>query len=311
MSSAPKSVLVTGACGFLGGHIVSTCVNEAQNVIAVDRLASRQTVPEGVRVLTTDVASPEFKCVARDLQPEVIIHAAGPASVGASMEDPAANFHDGIDPWLSVLEAVRCCSARTQVIFVSSAAVYGQPDTRPIREDSPLRPISPYGYHKRIAEDLLREYYQVYGIRGCILRVFSAYGPGLCRQVLHDICVKALKQPTVVLSGTGEESRDFIHVRDVAAAVCAVARYGSFEAGVYNVASGEETTILSLAKALVGALGLHKPICFTGRQRQGDPLRWQADIACLRALGYEPRVSLVEGVNEYAKWITHRVCGEP
>ncbi len=137
----------------------------------------------------------------------------------------------------------------------------------------------------------------------CSLRIFSAYGPGLHRQVIWDICRKAGAGTTIELMGTGDESRDFIDVRDVVRAIAAIAERGDFRAGVYNVASGVSTTIRDVAATIVQALGTHNTVDFNGARARGDPLFWQADISRLAALGWGCQVSLDEGLDTYARWI--------
>ena len=298
-----RNVLVTGAQGFLGSYISSVCAAEFKRVVAVDCHAPTQPVPDNVRAVTSDVTASAFQEIVRKAKPDLLVHAAGPASVGASMKDPAGDFHGALDSWLAVLDAVRLEAPNCRTIFLSSAAVYGQPDALPVREETPLRPMSPYGYHKRMAEELLHEYHSVYGIEGCSLRIFSAYGAGLKKQVLYDICLKALKQPTVELFGTGDETRDFLHGRDVAEAVVTIARRGRFEADIYNVASGTETSIEELARTLLSALKCEKPLRFNGQRRGGDPLRWRADVTRLNDLGFQPTIPLQAGVGEYASWV--------
>lgn len=186
---------------------------------------------------------------------------------------------------------------------MSSAAVYGNPVVLPVRENAPLAPVSPYGFHKQIAETLLQEYYQVYGVASCAARVFSAYGPGLRRQLLWDVCRKAMTG-SVGLSGTGAETRDFIHVADVARAVRVLAENAPMHAEPYNVASGVETSVAELASGLVANVSPAVTVEFSGAQRPGDPLRWCADISAIAKLGFTPSVTLEAGLSEYAQWCT-------
>jgi UDP-glucose 4-epimerase len=121
--------------------------------------------------------------------------------------------------------------------------------------------------------------------------------------VLWDICRQAMSQPVVTLMGTGTESRDFIHADDVARGIGAVIDGGDFNAGVYNLATGVETTIRDLARMLLAAIGRTATVEFSGLARQGDPTSWRADIGRLSALGYVPKVSIAEGAAAYARWV--------
>jgi UDP-glucose 4-epimerase len=153
-----------------------------------------------------------------------------------------------------------------------------------------------------IAETLLAEYHAAFAVPSCAARVFSAYGPGLNRQILWDVCRKAVAAPVVSLSGTGHETRDFIHVADVARAVRVLAENADMHGEAYNVASGVETTIASLAERLVAQASPEAVVEFSGVQRAGDPLRWCADISAIEELGFVPAVSLDEGIVEFARW---------
>jgi UDP-glucose 4-epimerase len=149
---------------------------------------------------------------------------------------------------------------------------------------------------------LVREFVSLYGLRACILRVFSAYGIGLRRQVMWDVCLKALGQDTVELIGTGAETRDFVHVKDICNAIVLALKKAPMAGEVYNVGSGVETAIGELAEMLAGALDRPVRFTFSNTVRQGDPIRWRADIEKLKHLGYRPSVSLASGLGEYALW---------
>lgn len=235
-------------------------------------------------------------------RPQWVIHAAGPASVSNSLARPAADFADNVPPVLNVLEAIRQAKVDTKFILLSSAAVYGNPPQLPIDEDAQLAPLSPYGWHKAISELMVREYASIYGVAAATVRLFSAYGPGLSRQVMWDICTKAQAGGAVWLDGTGEESRDFVHLSDIVAGLHLVGERAPMRGEAYNLASGVETRIAELARGLVEALRVDVDIRFSGAPRPGDPRRWQANLARLALLGYRPGVDLQQGMREYAEW---------
>lgn len=239
--------------------------------------------------------SPAFDALLASTRPSLVVHAAGPASVPDSVADPDLDRRGSVDVTAALLERLAGTAAR--LVLVSSAAVYGDPDRLPVSEDAPIHPISPYGRHRAACEALVREA----GVPAVILRVFSAYGEGLRRQVLWDICRKALTGP-VELAGTGRESRDFVHAGDVATAVARVAASAEFDGETYNVAGGVETTIDQLAHLLVSSLGTRSTISFSATPRAGDPTRWLADVTRIRGLGWEPSVSIEDGARAYAQW---------
>lgn len=281
--------LVTGDAGFLGRHIVAALAADGWDVVGAGRPA-------------IEIPSAEFDRLLADARPTLLVHAAGPASVPRSVEDPAGDFLASTGVLVGVLTAASRLVPSPRVIQISSAAVYGEPARLPSSESDETRPLSPYGYHRLACELCLREFYELYDVQSVALRVFSAYGEGLRRQVFWDICRKAMSEGEVRLGGTGAESRDFVHAHDVAHAVSVVARSGKFESEVYNVGTGLATPIAELARLLVDGLGIRAPIVFSGSPRTGDPRSTRADMHRIRALGFEPSVALADGAARYAAW---------
>jgi UDP-glucose 4-epimerase len=298
-----KKILVTGSAGFLGRYIVNEFAAPGVNVLGVD-IVSPEIAPrgEGISYQRLMLPSGEFNRVLADFMPDVFVHCAGRASVALSMEDPHADFVDSVALTFQMLDAVRRISPDARFVFLSSAAVYGNPPSLPVVETHPIVPLSPYGYHKRQCEMLLEEFAGVFGLSTLAVRIFSAYGFGLRRQVVWDICERALRDGSLRLRGTGTESRDFIHGRDVARAIVLLARNAPAEGEVYNVATGRETTIEELATSLLDCLGLHVRAEFDGVRPTGDPANWRADIGRLRAFGFEPEIGLEDGLGEVAQW---------
>lgn len=281
--------IVTGAAGFLGSHIASLLANWGYRVIGVGRAPGQAGLSE---VLQQNKAS-------------LLVHAAGPASIEASVRDPYADYQGSVELTASVLEAVRKHCPDTHFVLISSASVYGAPSSLPISESHEVSPISPYGFHKRMAELLVEQAVKLYNLRATILRVFSAYGEGIRRQVIFDLCSKlvAANGKPVVLRGTGNETRDFVHARDVAACVQHVAKTRSF--GVYNVAGGRQMSIADLAALVSRHFGAAGAITFDGVCPPGVPQYWQADISKLLATGARIEVPLERGVEEFCSWFKH------
>lgn len=294
------TALVTGACGFLGERISKRLLQEGYGVIGLDREITRAL--EGIQYRALSLPDDGIDALLREAAPELVVHAAGPASVAGSITNPTADFDGSVRVLAHLLDAVRKGAPGARVIALSSAAVYGNPETLPVSEDAATAPLSPYGYHKVMCEALLHEFHAIYGMQTCAMRIFSAYGPGLRRQLLWDICEKASSNSVLHLFGTGGETRDFIHVDDVAQAVAVLARGASFAGEAYNVASGVETTVHEVASALVSMINDGASIEFSGETREGDPLRWRADISRIRTLGFQPERTLSDGLAEYAAW---------
>ena len=170
-------------------------------------------------------------------------------------------------------------------------------------------PVSPYGKHKLFAEELCKEYNEHFNSQTCSLRIFSAYGPGLKKQILWDIFKKSQDGGTVTLFGTGNETRDFIYVADIIRAIELIIKNGSFNAAVYNVASGIEISMKNMAALLLKEMGYSGELIFSGNERPGDPKNWRADINKLKAMGFEPSFTLENGIKEFVKWLEEEKLG--
>lgn len=302
-SVSDKRVYITGVCGFLGRHIARGYHAAGFRVAGCDMVSPGSAAVDFVHDYhELGLPSSRVGEILRDLQPNVLVHCAGRASVPRSLVEPLDDFHANAVVVVDLLDLIRRHSPTTKFVLLSSAAVYGNPTGLPISEDASVRPISPYGFHKRQAELACEEYHRVHGLKTVSMRIFSAYGPGLARQVVWDIIRKCEQDREVILAGTGEESRDFIHAADVAAAALRVAEAGLHHGDVVNVASGQETRIGDLAASIMAAMGIDKAIRFSGQEAVGMPTRWQACISRLRDLGHTPRWPLHEGVRDCVAW---------
>jgi UDP-glucose 4-epimerase len=298
-----STVLITGVAGFLGTYIAREFAGNGWRVIGVDIVPVEQFRGDArVAYECLPLPSAQLADLLRRTSPEVCVHCAGCASVGASLSDPAADFRQGPALTFELLDMLRRHTPRCRVLFLSSAAVYGNPPSLPVTEAHPGAPLSPYGYHKRQGELLCEEFARIYGLPAASVRIFSAYGPGLRRQVVWDICERALSTGALPLRGTGRESRDFIHAADIARALPLLARRAAGEGEIYNLATGVETTIAELAAALIAELGLKIDAHFDGQVTPGDPLNWRADVSRLSAFGFAPQTALADGLSAVAAW---------
>ncbi len=298
-----STVLITGVAGFLGRYAAREFARLGWRVVGLDAVPP-ENAPHGAGVHYAQVALPSgaFAEILRVESPQVCLHCAGRASVPLSMENPAADFRDNTVLTFEILESLRRDAPRCRFLFLSSAAVYGDPATLPVSETHPVAPLSPYGYHKRQCELLCEEFSKIYDLPTASLRLFSAYGPGLRRQVIWDMCEKILTTGALWLRGTGAESRDFIHAADVAAALSRLALDAPCEGEVYNVANGREVTISELASLVLHELGSALQPEFDGEASPGQPLRWRADCRRVAALGFSANISLEAGLRGVAAW---------
>lgn len=208
MSAAPptrRKLLLLGAAGFLGRAVVREFLPRGWEIIGADA-APGQNAPAGIAYEQISLPSPGLADLIRRVQPEACVHAAGRASVALSMQDPAADFRDGVVVTFELLDALRLHAPACRTVLLSSAAVYGNPSALPIREDHTPAPLSPYGFHKWQIELLAEEFAKIFALPVASARIFSAYGAGLRRQVVWDICEKALRGGGLKLRGTGRKA---------------------------------------------------------------------------------------------------------
>jgi UDP-glucose 4-epimerase len=302
-----KKIMVTGAGGFLGGHLCLFFGQKDFEIAAVGRFHHGSDflfVFPNIKFFSgVTLLDPALDQLVRKFKPDVVVHCAGTASVPFSVENPYIDFQRTVDLCAFTLETLRKNCPGAHFILLSSAAVYGNPTKLPICEETTLSPISPYAFHKKMMEILVREYSDLHDIRGSIIRIFSAYGEMQKKLVIHDVFHKFMAEGNepLELFGTGEESRDFIHAQDVARAV-----YHIVDAeveGVFNVASGKPTYIKDLVAEIHAIGGFKKEYSFSGSIRKGDPVNWEADISKLKALGFVPKLELSDGLIKYWNWL--------
>ncbi|OUL37708.1 dTDP-glucose 4,6-dehydratase [Nostoc sp. T09] len=306
----PKSILITGVAGFIGRYVARYCSEQGWSVIGVDN-SPHENAPIAYLSAYYYLKLPDtaFSTLLKEISPQVCIHCAGRASVGLSITDPVADFYTNTALTFEILNTLRLQVPHCRFIFLSSAAVYGNPNSLPVSENQSLAPLSPYGFHKLQCEQLCLEFAKVYGLPTASVRIFSAYGPGLRRQVIWDICQKAITQNSVRLQGTGQESRDFIHALDIAKALIVVANSAPMQGEAYNLASGTEVKISELANMVLDALEYEGAAQFDGILPIGIPLHWQADVSKLAALGFSASVPLKSGIKTFATWSRAELIG--
>lgn len=311
----PKErVLITGGGGFLGSHIAHYFGALGLKIAVLGRFASFpgqvSFYPNLWKLCGMTLPDPAFESVVKEFQPTMIIHCAGTASVTDSVSDPYGDFRHTVEVCAFCLETVRCLVPTCRFFLLSSASVYGNPISLPITETARVLPVSPYGYHKMLCELLAEEYEMLHGLKIVILRIFSAYGERLNRQVIYDICAKfsAPGINPVVLHGNGDESRDFVHAQDVARAIEYIQAANT--TGTFNVASGTQTTIKEIVNILSGCFNSSRQIEFSGHPRKGDPIHWQASIEKIASLGYTPSITLKDGISRYVKWFKTKFNGD-
>ena len=291
-------ILVIGSRGFIGSHCIDYFSRE--NEVWGCDVVMDYNDPQYIWIGSVDG---ELLGIFRDHKFDVCINCSGAANVPFSLSNPYNDFNLNTLNVFKLLEAIRIHNKDCKFITMSSAAVYGNPEKLPITTDMKMSPVSPYGYHKVFAENICEEYSRFWGLKTCCVRIFSAYGPRLKKQLFWDMYNKFKNNEIIELWGTGKESRDFIYISDLIRAIDIVIQNCSFNADKINLANGIQITIAEVADSFVKALGTNKEIRFNGAERKGDPINWEADISDLKEWGYKPKVSLEQGIKEYITWV--------
>lgn len=302
-----KTILITGASGFLGTYLADAATQQGYRLIGIDlRAPLRPHLWAGFT--TSSLENADLDQLLKGHVLAAVCHLAGGASVASSVSDPYGDFSSLLPGTARIALYLIKQQPQAQVFFFSSAAVYGNPKTLPITEQTPVQPISPYGIHKSLAESLLANYSRAMGLKATIFRIFSVYGPGLGKQLIYDVSMRAIRaaaigQTSIRLFGTGAESRDFLYVEDLCQAVLTVLKHPSNESlSVYNLGSGVENTVAEVANCLVKHLNINVAITFDGNVPKGDPLNWRADISKLSQLGFTPKYNMDDGLKQVADW---------
>ncbi len=283
-----KKILVLGSYGFIGKYIVDYFQKKGMNVI---KLGHSKDSKDGssVNICNLDKLS--------DI--DYIINCAGSGDVRKSFLKPLDDFEKNVYLLEEVLEYARKCVNKPKIIQLSSAAVYGVVPDIAIKEENILNPISPYGYHKRIAEEMCENYSRFFGIDISVIRLFSVYGNNLKKQLLWDACNKFQFDEKVSFFGTGKETRDFLHVRDVCRLIDnLIISSRGFE--IINGGVGRRIE-LNYVISLI-AKEFNKEYLFNNEVKEGDPTYYLADIAKLNEISFLPTVKLEYGIKEYTNW---------
>jgi len=295
-----NNFLIIGSKGFIGANLESYLNEQAYNVWGADVIVDYVNTE---RYFLIDAANPDFHEVFENESYDVCINCSGAANVSDSLAHPLRDYQLNTVNVFKILEAIRHYQPACKHINLSSAAVYGNPITLPVNENASLAPISPYGYHKLMSERICEEYHRFFGLHSCSLRIFSAYGEGLKKQLFWDLFHKTQNNDQIKLFGSGSESRDFIYICDLVQAILKIALNAECTGQSINVANGEEISIKDCVKEFYDLFEQPLTYQFSGQIRKGDPNNWAADISLLKDLGYKQKYSLREGLENYYKWI--------
>lgn len=311
----PATVLVTGGGGFIGGHLVPLLTEAGYRVRSLDNryradpevLAAQERL--GVELVEADVRS--RGAMDRAVRgADAVIHLAATA-INKSFADPAESLEINLLGTEHTFAAAADAGVR-RVVFASSASVYGEPESLPMREDGPLAPQTPYCISKLAGEHLLGFYRRTRGLSGIALRLFNVYGPGQRRDAYYTTVVlsfteRLLAAEPPVIDGDGAQTMDFVHVRDVAAAFAAALTCPA-DAAVCNVGTGTQTSVAELARILSELVGSGAEPRF--RPRDVLVTRRAADVRrAAEVLGWRARIGVKEGLAEVVAEVRGRRDG--
>jgi dTDP-glucose 4,6-dehydratase/UDP-glucose 4-epimerase len=293
-------IILIGYKGFIGSNLHAFFNEKGLDVTVYSSTEIKEDRNDKLNSLV------DFSSLLSQFEKSVVINCSGNGNVPTSIINPYFDFNANVSFAQFLLETIRKANSNCTYIHLSSAAVYGNPRVLPIKEDSDLHPISPYGYHKVLSENLCKQYAELYGIQSIVLRPFSVYGPGLRKQLIWDVHEKfylSNKKDPIEFFGTGNETRDFIYIEDLCQSIELLLKQlsslSNFE--VFNIANEEEVKIKTIIE-LIASKFEDKQFDFSGISREGDPNNWKGDNSKLKHLGYARKFSFEQGLAAFTNW---------
>ena len=294
-------ILITGGAGFIGHNTAISLKKAGFNVTVLDNLkrstdfAIKKLSKHKIPILKGDILNTRtLNNALKNI--DIVIHAAAYINVEESTKKPTLYLKNNTLGTASI--AKNCLDKGIKLlIYLSSAAVYGEPKKLPINENHPTNPISPYGLSKLMGEDIIK-FYSKKGLKYITLRIFNAYGPGqntAYAGVITKFIERATKKLPPIIHGDGEQTRDFIHVNDISEAIkLTIEKKIANE--TFNIGSGTPTKINDLANLIIKLTNLNRKPIYT-KPKPGDIKHSYADTSkAKRLLGFKPKINLKEGL---------------
>ena len=292
--------LVTGGAGFIGSNLVDQLVLKKHKVIVLDNFSTgrfsnlSQHNKKNLKIIKVDISSNKnldkyFKGV------KYVFHLAGLADIIPSIENPEEYFKSNVIGTFNVIQAAKKAKIK-KLIYAASASCYGFPDKFPTTEKSKIKPMYPYAFTKWQAEELIMHWVKMYNFPAISLRFFNCYGlrsrtSGAYGAVFGVFLAQKLANKALTIVGNGNQTRDFVHVRDLVEAIIRAASAKKI-GEIYNVAGGKEISVNKIAK-LIGGKKVYIP------KRPGEPDRSLGDITKIKKnLNWRPKIGLEQGIKE-------------
>lgn len=310
-------ILVTGGAGFIGSHVVDAYVAAGHEVAVIDNFAtgSEENLNAAARLFRIDLRDrKDVESAVSSFKPDIVNHHAAQAEVPKSVADPGFDASVNIVGGLNLLKASVDAGVKKVVFISTGGALYGEPDVVPADEDHPVRPLSPYGTSKFCFEQYLGTFQRTFGLTYTVLRYANVYGARQDFQseegrVVAIFASRMLEGRSLTIDGDGEQSRDMLHVGDCATANLAALERG--DGGTYHVSTGTLVTVNELFRKLA-VLTDYRLAAEHGPRRRGDVYRIALDNARARnELGWEPRISLEEGLTLTVDYFRERISSLP
>ncbi|MBN4910820.1 SDR family NAD(P)-dependent oxidoreductase [Staphylococcus sp. EG-SA-13] len=303
------NILITGGAGFIGSNTAEYFINEGHEVYIIDNLSTgkMKNIPfiKPSNFFNLDIRDyEEVKKLIEKYQFEIIVHLAAVVSVVDTVNYPVNSNEVNIEATLKLLEINKNTNKKlTKIIFASSAAVYGNEPSLPKTLESMIRPESPYGIQKYAGEQYLKVYNSLYSIPTVALRFFNVYGPKQDPKSQYSGVLSILKDKfdnnsEFIFYGDGLQTRDFVYVKDVVKAISIVAFNDEANGKIYNVGSGNASTLIDMFEAFKNIYDKSISYKFSDG-RVGDVKHSLADISALKTLGYQPEFQVSKGLEEY------------
>lgn len=299
-------VVITGGAGFIGSYLCDEFQANGDEVHVIDNLSSGRIgrLPAGVRFHQESVLNASrVRALITEIRPDLICHLAAQVDVRRSVASPGRDAKVNVLGTVNMLEAARAVDAR--MLFSSTGgAIYGEEAPIPTPEGTFPAPGSPYGVAKYCSEQYVSLYNQLFGYEHAVLRLANVYGP---RQgssgeagVVSVFCANGIQGDSLAIYGDGKQTRDYVYIEDCVRAFMAAAGYG--KAGIWNIGTGNEVTVLELAALVIQFTGRGSQLVFKPG-RKGELSRSALDCGlAVQELGWQSATSLADGVQEVAKW---------